>query len=264
MKRIVLALVMLLAGPALFAGATYKFRSVTTGVASQTIEGVVKTEGGKVRMELTSGDGVLFKNGAVVLSNDGGRTLTVAESATKSYYQLDLADLLGGAGAVTKQFGDLVKFDVRNPKVNVKNAGSAGTLEGFPAQRSTVDSSYEMVINAMGQNMTMKMNNATEVWWTDRVPAEYANVLQQRGVQTGIEAIDKMLQAQTSSIKGFPLKQVTTTTVVMNGQEMKTTTTSTVSAFKQAKFGAAEFAVPAGYKKTASPIEKMMQRVNGK
>jgi hypothetical protein len=260
MKRIVVALVLVLIAPALFAGATYKFRSVTTGVASQTLEGTVKTDGAKIRMEMTAGDGVLFKNGSVVVSNDGGKTLNVTDKATKSYYQLDLTDLLGGASSVTKQFGDLVKFDVKNAKVDVKHAGSVGAVEGFPAQRSTVDSSYELVVNAMGQNMSMKTKNATELWWTDKVPASYTNALQQRGIRTGIDAIDKMLQAQTSSIKGFPLKQVTTTTVTMNGQEMKTTTTSTVSAFKEAKFADAEFVIPAGYTKTQNPIEKMMGR----
>ena len=264
MKRLVLALVVLLATPSVFAGATYKFRSVTTGTASQTIAGVMKLEGGKMRMELTSGDGTLFTDGAVVISGDGGKTLNVTDPATKTFYQLDLTDLLGGASAITKQFGDLVKFDVRNPQVNVTNAGSVGNVEGFPAQRSTVDSAYDLVVTAMGQDMTIKMKNATEVWWTDKVPAEFANVLQQRGIRTGIEAVDKIVAAQTSSIKGFPIKQVTTTTVTLNGREMKTTTTSNVSEYKQATFAADQFVIPAGYTKVENPIEKMMGKLGSR
>ena len=260
MKRLISTFALLLFSPALFGGATYRFSSVTTGVASQTLDGVVKTEAGKMRVELASGDGVLFKNGSVVLSTDGGKTLIVAEPATKSWYALDLSDLLGGASAVTRQFGDAVKFDVKNPRVGVKHSGKTAPLEKLPTNRSTINSAYDLIVNAMGQNMTMKMQNATEVWWTDKLSAEYTNFLQLRGVRTGIDAVDKILAAQTASLKGFPLKQVTTTTVTMNGNTMKTTTTSSVSGFKQASFTADQFVLPPGYTKTDNPIEKMMKR----
>ncbi len=264
MKRLISLAVLTFVAPSLFAGATYRFRSVTTGMANQTLDGTVKTEGSSIRMEMKAGDGVLFKNGSVVLSDDGGKTMLVTEPGTKSYYQLDLTDLLGGASSVTKQFGDLVKFEVRNSRVNVQHAGDGGTLEGFPSQRSTIDSSYDLVVNAMGQDMTMSMKNETEVWWTEKLPVEYTNFLQLRGVRTGIEAVDKMLETQTSSLKGFPLKQVTTTTVTMNGRPMKSTTTSTVSAVKKARFDAAQFKVPAGYTRVENPIEKMMKRFEAK
>ena len=264
MKRLISLVVLLAAAPSLFAGATYKFRSVTTGAATGTFDGTVKTEGSNFRVEVKTGDGVLFKNGSIVLSGDAGKTLLVTEPATKSYYQLDLTDLLGGAASVTRQFGDLVKFEVRNSKVDFKDAGDGGVLEGFPSKRSSIDSSYDLTANALGQNMTLTMKNETEVWWTEKLPAEYTNFLQVRAVRTGIEAIDKMLEAQTANVKGFPLKQVTTTTVTMNGRPMRSTTTSTVSAVKQAKFDAAQFKIPAGYTRVENPIEKMMKRFDTK
>ena len=259
MKQSFAVAIALLAAVSTFAGVTYEFKSVTGGITDQTIAGSVRAEGSSMRIDFTTGDGTLFTTGSYALST-GGSKLTVVDPAAKTYYELDTDALLGGADALLGQFGGAVKFEVKDPKVKVTAGGAAGTVAGFPAQKSRVDSSYAMVIDAFGQKIDIAMEMGTDVWWTDKLPADAMTFLQARSFKTGVEAVDKMLAAQTAAVKGFPLKQVTTTKIVMNNNPITTTSTSEVTNVKQGKVDPSVFAKPAGLKKIDSPLDGMLKQ----
>lgn len=244
-----------------FGGLTYEFTSTTTGIANQTIAGNVRAEGTGMRIDIDKGDGALFEDGSFAVSTNGGRTMSVVNPAMKSWYELDLSQLLGGADTLLKQLGDNVKLDVRKPKVSVTGGGSGGTLEGFATKKSTVTSGYEMVIEGLGIPLSMQMELTTDVWWTDQISSDFTNFLQMRGFRTGIAAVDRLIEAEAGAIAGFPLKQVTTTRVLFAGNDMTSTTTSTVKNVQKAAIPASAFAVPAGFQRVAGPLEKM---VNGR
>lgn len=256
MKRLFCVLILSFAAHSAAAGVAYQFVSETSGMTRQKLAGQVVVEGPRMRVDFSAGDGMLFSAGSRVVSGDGGQTLTVLDPQAKTFYTIDLGSILGGSNSMLRQMGDLVRLDVRNPKASVRDRGRGPTIEGYPTRKSAVASSYEMLIDALGQKMTMTMNSATDVWWTDRLGAELTNFLQARGVRTGIDAVDKILALQTTSIQGFPLRQVTTTRIVMNGKTMTSTTTSNVSSIRQVTASPAEFAIPPGYKKVPSPMEK--------
>jgi hypothetical protein len=257
-----LAASLLLAASAAQAGVTYQFDSVSKGVGEQRMTGAVKAEGSRVRVDIVRGDKTFFKDGSYVLSADGGKTLTVADPKSRTYYVLNLNDVLSSAGSMLQQFGGLFDLDVRNPRVVVRDRGAAGQIESYPVRKSTVASSYEIALKVISQKRSLRMQMTTDVWWTDRVPAEFTNFLQMRGFRTGLAAVDKLLEAQTTAIKGFPLKQVTTTRLYMGGDPMVTTSTSTVTGLRRATFPPADFELPAGFRKTESPVEKLMKSVS--
>ncbi|HEX6178541.1 MAG TPA: DUF4412 domain-containing protein [Thermoanaerobaculia bacterium] len=241
------------------AGVTYDFSSVSTGASSGTINGSVKAEGSNLRVDISRGDGVMFENGSWVVSKDGGKTLQVVNPTAKTYYVLNLAELLGGANSLLQSLGGAgVKLDVRNPKVSVNNGGSGGTLEGYPTKKSTITSAYEIAVSGLGRPMSMNVQLTTDVWWTDKLPAEFTNFLQMQGTRTGLDMVDKLIEAERGTIKGFPLKQITTTKMNFGGTDMTSTTTSTVTNVKQVAVAANTFAVPSGFTQTQSPLEKMM------
>ncbi|HUP45936.1 MAG TPA: hypothetical protein VM779_10545, partial [Thermoanaerobaculia bacterium] len=86
---------------------------------------------------------------------------------------------------------------------------------------------------------------------------DFTNFLQMRGLRTGLDAVDKLLATEAAQIKGFPLKQVTTTRFSFGGNDMTSTTTSTVRNVRQVRVAPEMFAVPAGYARTGNPVEKM-------
>jgi hypothetical protein len=260
MKRFPAILFLLLA-PSAFAGLTYKAQSTTTGVRNITIVGTVAIDGSHMRMDVTQGDKMLFNDNAVVLSNDGGKTMSVFDPATKTYFDLQLQDALGNTSSMLKSFGDMVKINFDNPHVTVHDAGEGGTVEGFPTHKYVLDASYDMNIDAMGQKMTTHLAMNTETWATEQLSGEMSSFLQMRGLRTGIESVDKLIEAQSTSVRGFPLKQVSTMHISQTGNDMTMTTTSTVTDVVKKNIEASSFVPPAGYTKTDDPVTKMMKQM---
>ena len=261
MKRLSTILFVLLA-PSAFAGITYNTQSTTTGIRSITIVGRVTVDGPHMRMDVDQGDKMLFNDNAVVLSNDGGKTMSVFDPATKTYFDLQLQDALANTSSMLKSFGDMIKISFDNPHVTVRDAGEGGAIDGFPTRKYALDASYDMNIDAMGQKMTTHLVMNTETWATEQLSAEMSSFLQMRGLRTGIDSVDKLIEAQTTSVRGFPLKQVSTVHISQTGNDMTMTTTSTVTdVVKKKNIEALTFAVPAGYTRTDDPITKMMKQM---
>jgi hypothetical protein len=256
MRRSFLALALAMLASSAFAGITYDYSSVTEGMAHTTIAGKVTIDGGKLRMDMSRGDGTLFRDNSIVLSADGGKTLRVLDPSTRTFYDLQADQLLGSADATLKQLG--ATLAIANQKVSVVDEGDGGKLEGFPTKKSRIDLSYDMNVDMMGQKLTTHMDVTTESWTTDKIGAEYTNFLQLRGTHSGIEGIDKLIEAQSGATKnGFPLKQVAVAKINAMVQQMTTTTTSTVTGVTTTTVAADRFAMPEGYTKTDNPLEKM-------
>src|SRR6478672_9058428 len=126
MRRFAFAAMIAALAPAAFAGIAYNFQSTSSGTRAASIAGRTEAEGTNLRVELTTGDGMLFKDGAVVRSCDGGRTLHVIDSASKTYSDLPIDQMLGGAGSMLKQLDDAGTGAVVNPKVAARAAGDGG------------------------------------------------------------------------------------------------------------------------------------------
>ncbi|HYM62154.1 MAG TPA: DUF4412 domain-containing protein [Thermoanaerobaculia bacterium] len=263
MKRLSAALLTLLAASPLAAGLTYRFQTSTSGIQSSTLTGKVTVAAPNMRVEVLHGDGILFQDGQVVLSKDGSQTLTVIDPASKSYYDLSLEQTFGGANSLLTQLGGSVMITFENPKADVKNLGDGGTIEGYPTRRYAVTFSFDLVFDAMGQKMRSRVTTSSMNWMTERIGADAMSFLQLQGFRTGIDAVDKLMALQATKINGFPLKQVTTVTVSQpGGRDVTSTSTTSVTGIQNASVNAQELAIPAGYKKVESPMDKMLRRIS--
>lgn len=258
MKRLIALVLVAFASVPAMAGVAYKFESVSTGIAPTKIVGTVQAEGRDMRVDLTTGDGMLFKDGAMALSRDGGSTISVTDPTTKSYYVLSAADLAGG-GAMLQNMKLMTGFRIENDEVKVRDAGDGGTIDGYPTRKSVVEASFDMVINTMGQTLRITMTANTETWATTAIDAEYMNLFQKRGFLTGIEELDEVITAQRVAVKGFPLKQIATVTFKQNTVVLTNVTTTTVTGIQKKDVPATVFALPAGYKQTENPLAKMLR-----
>jgi uncharacterized protein DUF4412 len=263
MKRVINVLVLLTAATSAFAGITYKVQSSTNGLRNVTIAGTVAVDGPRMRMDITSGDNLLFKDNSIVLSNDGGRTMTVIDPDTRTYFEMQLDQMIGAAMSSLRS-NPMFKMSFENPTVAVKDEGVGEPIDGYRTRKSALEASYDIAIDAMGQKMSTHLDMRTESWTTDQLSAELVNFLQQRGIRTGIPEIDKLIDAQSESVKGFPLKQVSTVKVNQGGQDVTMTTVATVSNIEKKDIAASQFVMPAGYTKVDDPVSKMMKTLQPK
>lgn len=260
MKRILIAFLAAAFATSAFAGITYKFNSTTTGMAEKTFAGVVKSDGAKSRIDVTESDDTMFPAGAIVFSNNG--TLTVFDPSKKTYYSLDLDKYVQQSLGLA-QMSPFVKMDFGNPKTSVHDDGAGGTIAGYPTHRSTITTSFDIASSLLGgEQMKVTITSSSRIWLTDKLPASAASIFQTSRARTGVPAIDKVLES-TASLKGFPVKQVTESRVSVNGgDEMTSTTTSTVSDVNaNANVPASDLAMPSGYTKVDDPLASALKNM---
>jgi hypothetical protein len=249
MKRILSSVVIALVTLPATAGVTYDFRTVTSGFQASDQRARASVEGKNIRLDFDDGDGTLFHDGAVVVSHDGGATLDVIDPQAKTFFELDLSSLAPAGLA------DMLKLT--NEKVNVRDAGDGGVIDGYPTHHTIVTAGADV---ALGGAMSMHFDVTMESWATDKVPMDAAAFLR-RTTNTGLPMLDKLIAAHSDAVKGFPLKAVTNVKV-MQGRNttLEMTSTTTVTNVKSKAIPATAFVVPADYKKVASPVEKLLSR----
>jgi hypothetical protein len=258
MKRIVLVLAALAISVPSFAGITYRFTTTTEGARASAVSGIVKSDGAKGRVEILSGDELIFKPGSVILSG-GGSVITVFDPAKKTYYDLDLQKYLrstvGGQSS-------LISVDISNPHVNVRDLGAGPSMQGYPTRRARLTTSFDLAPRFAGQiQMQIGLSLDSEVWLTDKLPAGATNVLQSSRLHTGVEAIDKVIDS-SAALHGFPLKQITTSKVTVGGATSDGgTTTTVVTDIHEAEIAPSELMIPAGFTKTDDPLEAMLKNL---
>jgi len=259
MKRMILAAIFAVMAQSAFAGMTYKVESVSSGMREGTMSGTVEVEGKNVRFNIAQGDGIVFKDSSYLIATDGGKKMSIVDPAEKTYFDMGIDQLTGGAGML----GGMMKMRISNPQVSVRDLGAGDTIEGYATKKKAIDISYDMTIDMMGQTMAMSMSTSTQSWITDQIPTESATFLQTGELHTGLDDVDKLIAAQAKAFTGFPLKQITTIHMTQNGSKMELTTTTNVSGIEKKSIAASEFVVPAAFTKTDSPMEKMMKAMGG-
>lgn len=261
MKRTVAAhlvpLLLLVSAPLAAAGLTYDFAMNAGGAAGSSMSGTAAVQGANARVELTRGDGILFQDGAVVVTADGGKTLRVLDPKARTFYTLNFEDLFATAGALMKSMGSMFQLSFANQKVEVKPAGAGEAIEGYPTKKYTILTSYDMTAKVLGSDLSSRVEMQTELWATSRLSADYATFVQSRSVRTGIEGIDSVIAAQSKGVEGFPLRQVTKIRTTQKGRVDEQTTTVTISKIREGQIPASAFAVPAGFTEKGSPLQNL-------
>lgn len=224
------------------------------------MSGTASVDGARSRVELARGDGLLFQDGSIVLSDDGGRTLRVLDPKTKTYYILSFEELFATAGSLLESMGSMFAISFSNPKVEAKPAGPGEPIEGYPTTKYTIVTAYDMTARVLGSEMASRVAMQTEIWTTSRLPAAYATFVHDKGIRTGIAGIDSIIAAQSKGVEGFPLRQVTRVRTTQRGRTTEQTTTVSISNIREGEIAAAAFAIPSGYREATSPLERLRQK----
>ncbi|MBI2212084.1 MAG: DUF4412 domain-containing protein [Acidobacteria bacterium] len=253
MKKVTLVLLVLLCSMPALAGVTYDFKSVVDR-GKGGLSGKAAVDGSKMRIEIANGDDVVLRDGSVMISSDGGKTFSVLDQKKKTYFTLELEQLLSSVGAAMNSMGGMFKMSFDNHSVKAAPPAAGEAIEGYPTTKYVVDSSWDLSVEVFGRKSVTSVSSHTETWATEKLSSALATFVQTKGLKTGMPELDKFVEKETSAIKGFPLRQVTTTTQKQGSKSETTKTTVTVTAIKETAVPESSFAVPAGYQKIDSPL----------
>jgi hypothetical protein len=238
----------LLIGASAHAGVTYSFQSTTSGMAEVKLSGDVASDGAKMRVRFTRGDGNVFADDSVAITTDGGKSVSVVDPGAKTFYVMPVADLAAGLGA-----SGLMKAS--SPQAKVTDAGAGPVMEGFPTRHFVLDVSYDLELGAPSKTHIIMHG---ETWITGRIPAATADFIGTNAFHTGFPAVDRVIDAQSAALRGgFALKEVMTISAKGGMLDYSTTATATMTNVKVQPVAPSEFLVPAGYARVESPLEKL-------
>ncbi|HEV8661434.1 MAG TPA: hypothetical protein VGS96_22755 [Thermoanaerobaculia bacterium] len=270
MKRNVMGGVaaLLLTGHAAFAAVQYEYfqtsRSELQDEKSSDFNARAVIDGSRSRVEFISGN--TYPPGTYVISTDAARKLLFVDPTQKTYTEVNSLAIASAVGTSNITIGDLLS--------SVTKLDDAKVIAGIPTDHYRLTMTYNITINfrnmALKQSVRTTIDKWTTVRFGDAAEAAFSNT-----IQTGNAKVDELIAAETTKIRGFPLRQtIQVVTINETGPQPVGTKLAlpasrtmsremTVTAIGEAKADDSLFRIPAEYRKIdfADQINKSQTQV---
>lgn len=233
---------------------------VTTVTAAATVDtGVIKGHAvgsaDKMRMDLTmTGPGAQISplggpGGEIsMILSDSGKTVTYLDSKASHYLRVRPADMLAQA----QKSG--VKMGFSGTDAKVDNLGAGPTILGHPTSHYRVGTGMTMTINAMGQEQVVKISSSSDYYYANDIKGVVNPFASMTGGDMAAmfssankEFADKLKAMQDQLPKGTPLRALSSSTMVAQGQTRVTTTQAEVTSVQWVDANPKLFEVPSTF-----------------
>jgi hypothetical protein len=205
MRKTTLAIVLLLATRSGWAGVSYEFVQSTQSdieqIPATTLTGRALIDGPRSRVDFVTGN--IYAPGAYVISTDGSRTLLFVDPTSKSYSEVNSSAIAATYGA------NNIKLD--NFKTNTTLLQDHPNVAGIPTDHYHLTISYDITLQYGTRPLTQRVSEEIDKWTTTRFGDVSDAFFAGGSVKTGNPKLDELIDTETRSIKGFPLRQ----TIVM-------------------------------------------------
>jgi hypothetical protein len=265
MKRILLAISLLLAVTGVQGAVQYEFRqtfhSDVDTMPSNDMTGRAVIDGDRYRVEFLSGSA--FPAGSYVFSTNAARQQIWVDPSKKSYVEVNAAGVASALGSR--------RITIANKKVDVTPMPDHPIVAGLPTDHYRMVMSYEITVPFGQLQLRQNVTTVIDKWTTMAYAGVAEGFLGGAGIRTGNADIDELFETENTKIKGFPLRQtLEITTVNANPRQpgsqlpLKQTHTQTreltiTSIESKPEVAAALFQVPAGFHK-ADPLRDDTQK----
>lgn len=210
MKRALFAAILLLVTPMGWAGVQYEFVQNAQSDLDQQMThlmGRAIIDGQKSRVDFVSGN--VYAPGAYVISLDGSKTLTFVDPVTKSYSEVNSSAIAAFYGARN--------VVVNNLKTTLETLSDTPVIAGVPTTHYRLTITYDVSLLNGSIKLQQRVREEIDKWTTTRFGDVAENFIAAGTVRTGNPELDKVLDAELTGIKGFPLRQKTTITTTNIG-----------------------------------------------
>ena len=258
MRRVMLGVVVL-AALNTQAAVEYEFRQIShsdlEGMMPTDFTGRATIDGDKSRVEFVSGTG--YTAGTYLISTNGSRTMTYVDPKKKAYVEVN-------AGGVASALGT-AKLSIANKKVDLTMMDDHPIIAGLPTDHYRLVLSYDITLSINSGpdalTLTQAVNTVEDKFVTGAFGDVAANFFAAGALKTGNPEIDDIVDIENTKVKGFVLKQVSSTMTKNNsralpGSQLKVSRTSTTtreitvtSIQPKASVPVAVFMVPVGFHK---------------
>jgi hypothetical protein len=210
-------------------------------------------EGENAKIEFTESANPVAPAGSYILTRDGGRTVVLVNPEEKTWAEWDLEAMLGAVGAVFQSMGPMLNLTISNVGVEKLGEEAGGAIHGLPTTHYRYRTGYSMQMKVIGIKRTSSVEQVQDVWSTDALDDVALGVWLQKTPTTGFEDIDRLIEAEMSTVHGVPLKmeQVSTMTGEKGKRSSVTRTSMEVTELERGvSIPPATFEIPEGYTRT--------------
>lgn len=202
--------------------------------------------------------GMLSSQGEVsMIVTDSGKTITYLDSKNSQFLRVRPTEMVAQA----QQMGGM-KMDFSDTEAKVDNLGAGPTILGHPTAHYRVATGMTMKISAMGQEQTVKIGSTTDTYYATDIKGDlnpFASVsggdMANMFGTTNKDFATKLKAVQARLPKGTPLRAVSSSTLVSQGQTKITNSQAEVTAIQWVPADPKAFEVPSTY--TAAPLPGM-------
>jgi hypothetical protein len=235
-----------------FAGVYYVARTTAEGGKSAEKQNMVvkawaSGDSGKVVFE--ESENPMMGKGTYIITKDGGKTMFLVDPKEKTYMKWDLESMMGLLGGAMKMMN--LKFT--DPKVEALGEEPDGLVAGVPTVHYRFHTTYAMSMSFMMMKTNSRVVKEEEIWAATKLADAALGIwLRKAPPKTGNEDMDKLIQAEMSKVKGFPLKRKTMTTSTDEKDKKEVTTiTMEVTELQMVPVPDSTFEIPSDYKETS-------------
>lgn len=235
----------------------------TAGKTMTKSVGKVQIAGDRARIDFAEVKGpspTMGKDGYMLI-HDGGNTLYMVNSKEKQYMKMDAKALGSMFSSLTSMTGGLMKIDVKDASMSVKQLGAGESLLGYSTEKWQIEQAYTMSIKTFGFGTTTKNQSTTTLWVAPTLKAsELMNPFLDMGrnLASMFEGNKEWEQVVTGPTRELPqaaaLKMHSTqTTTDDKGKAQYSLSTMEVTKWTKGDVPAAALELPAGYKAVEMP-----------
>lgn len=205
----------------------------------------VKVEGESARMEWIEGGNPSVPAKGYIVTRDGGKTLYMVNPEEKTYMKWDMA-------AMGKLAAGFMETKVKEYKVEKILEEDGPAILGYPTRHYKFLTTFSMEMTIMGMKQSSSGKTEHEYWTTTKIKPEAMAAFEKIAMQSAAGMggdLQKIIDAEKAkSMKGFPLKTVTTTDSGTPGKPQITKNIMEITEIKDGRVAASEFEMPKDYK----------------
>jgi len=205
-------------------------------------------DGDKSRVDFLGG--TLYPPGTYVISTDASRRLLFVDPTKQWFTEVDTATVATALGASN--------IRISNFKSSFETREDRPVIAGHPTEHTRLSMRYDITVVVKSIPLTQHVQTDVDTWATTDYAAHPTSSFLS-SLRTGNPDIDRLLDAETLKVKGFPLRQTVTTRTVADlppsRSELKVPTAKTivremwVSSIREMQADPSLFLIPASYRR---------------
>jgi hypothetical protein len=267
-KKSGLVVVLLFACASAQAALQYEFQQVTrsdvANLPSVEFSGRAVIDGDRSRIDFVGGNA--YTPGTYIISTNGSRTMFFVDPMRKVYAEINAGSVAAGLGASN--------LTVDNLTSSVNKLEDHPLIAGVPTDHYRLTLSYDISLTIGAIPLKQTVRTTIDKWTTVAFGDVSEAFLANSGIRTGNEKLDQIINIETTKVKGFPLREATSTvttdarstiagTLAAQGGYSRTRTQTRemlITAIRQADAASSAFTVPTNYTRAGSPEDAKLSQ----